>query len=225
MSNQAYLQGVAEALSHMNVDAQVKIASYNELEKLAQLDNLGRPSSRDGAMMMDILNRDSAGRGFGPYLGGGGGGGALVPSGGGGGGGGALVPSGGGGGGGGGRLLGGPAAAPLLLAEEAASKPAVQKLIEHEAQAASKVPLHKTMKGKLGIGAGLAALTGLGLYGKSRMDAAEEEERAQQEQAALAAALMAEEEADAERKRNIALALGGTAAAAGLGYGAYRAFS
>jgi len=35
MSNQAYLQGVAEALSQMNVDPQIKVASYNELEKIA----------------------------------------------------------------------------------------------------------------------------------------------------------------------------------------------
>jgi len=35
MSNQAYLQGVAETLSQLNVDPQIKVASYNELEKVA----------------------------------------------------------------------------------------------------------------------------------------------------------------------------------------------
>tara|TARA_Y100001970_G_scaffold120199_1_gene148993 strand:- start:837 stop:1418 length:582 start_codon:yes stop_codon:yes gene_type:complete len=193
MSNQAYLQGVAEALSQMNVDPQIKVASYNELEKIAGVVPQG---------VIDALAKVKA------------------------------LP---------GHALAGAQALPgKALAKGKALRASGKAGIEG---LAGKVPAALGGDtGRLGqaltrraqgisdtlMGLGVAGVgTGVGLGLNAALDDSDEIAAAEAlaaEQAA-AEALAAEQQADSDRKRNLALALGGTALAGGLGYGAYKAMS
>ena len=51
MSNEAYLQGVADALSRMDLDETVKVASFNELEKVAIKSHLGNARTAAGEFL------------------------------------------------------------------------------------------------------------------------------------------------------------------------------
>ena len=162
MSNQAYLQGVAEALSQMNIDPQIKVASYNELEKVAAMDP-GTLQALENLAREAELAQTTASSGALPAL-------PIT-----------QAPT----------VTGGGRVNQLLT--QAESKLAPTKL-QNILSAA------KRNKGKLGLGAGALAL-GAGALG-----------------------MMGDDEEE-ERQRNLALALGGTALAGGLGYGAYKAMS
>jgi hypothetical protein len=169
MSNQAYLQGVAEALSQLNVDPQIKVASYNELEKIAIKVPQGVTnmlSALKGSKANQALQNLRASTGVGVET--------L----------GKKVPA----------AMGGDAGR-------------LGQFLQNRAIGV----------GDTALALGGTALTGAGLYGiNAVLDDSDE---------IAAAELAAAELADAERQRNLALALGGTALASGLGYGAYKALS
>jgi hypothetical protein len=190
MSNQAYLQGVAEALSHMNIDPQIKVASYNELEKVAfSVPGAGAIRRlREGAK--DLVHK------------------------------------------GGKKALGDDVAkarheflASRIESGSGARLDAVEKAI---ADRGILGRLGTAMEDRAGLigdstlalgGAGLLGAAGLGV--NAALDDSDEVAAAELAAAELAAA----EQAESERRRNLALALGGTALAGGLGYGAYKALS
>tara|TARA_Y100001970_G_scaffold120199_1_gene148992 strand:- start:181 stop:810 length:630 start_codon:yes stop_codon:yes gene_type:complete len=209
MSNQAYLQGVAEALSGMNVDPQIKVASYNELEKVALLRKLkGVRHSLD-----DLLDRGGA------------------------------------------KLIGEDAArlqsaersykSKIIDAMNRYHNPVrrgsgaynqMRRTLATHGDATARAIKDRGLLGTLGsalqheraadvaLGGGALALGGLGLGIDSYLDDSEEvAAAAAAEQAAAEQA--AAEQATSDRQRNLALALGGTALAGGLGYGAYKAMS
>lgn len=53
MSNEAYLQGAAEALSRMDLDETIKVASFNELEKIA-IRGLGNARQATGEFLGNL---------------------------------------------------------------------------------------------------------------------------------------------------------------------------
>lgn len=198
MSNQAYLQGVAETLSQLNVDPQIKVASYNELEKVAirgmlagAKSGLGRiyEGARSGVQSAaESVGMAGAGLSKAERE-------ALREM----------------------QAMGyaNPAEAIRMMAKKnqpAAAEGVIGNLrAEALARLASENAGRNILAGAGGLGA--AALGYGALRGTDDSD-----------EAAVAQALAADEAA-AERQRNLALALGGTALAGGLGYGAYKALS
>jgi len=191
MSNHSYLQGVAEALSRMEIDSQIKVASYNELEKVALLRKLKGLRGR----LAGALDQGGA------------------------------------------QLIGEEAA--KLQAVERAYK---QKMLDAINRTANPVRersgAYNMMAQKyLRVGDATAqAIKDRGLLGT--LGSALQNERAADVALAGGGALALtagglgvnalmddEDELAAERNRNLALALGGTALAGGLGYGAYKAMS
>ena len=200
MSNQAYLQGVAEALSQMNVDSQIKVASYNELEKVAlkglraglasKLEGLGGKLMGEEAAAARKAHKDYiARRASHPQTG-----------------------------------TGSSVDESMFLALKRRGEKAQQALKERGMLGSLGAGLENrsqaTADALLGLGG--AGLVGTGAYGiNAALDDSDEVAAAELAAAELAAA----EQADADRQRNLALALGGTALAGGLGYGAYKAMS
>lgn len=194
MSNQAYLQGVAGALSQMNVDPQIKVASYNELEKVAikgmlasAKSGLGRAyeGARSGVQSAaESVGMAGAGLSKAERD-------ALR-----------TMPI-------------SPAEAIRNLAKK--NMPGDPAAIGNlRAEALARLASENAGRNIL-IGAGGLSAAGLGYGALGGMGDSDEAE-------AVAQALAADE-ASAERQRNLALALGGTALAGGLGYGAYKALS